>query len=329
MKTILVTGGAGYIGSHTCKSLAANGYVPVTYDNLVNGHRSVVKWGPFEHGDILDRARLDEVGAKYKPEAVIHFAAHAYVNESVTDPGKYYRNNVAGALNLIDAMRVAGIGKIVFSSSCATYGIPPSVPITEDTPQVPINPYGMSKLFVERMLADFGAAHGLRWIALRYFNAAGADPECETGEDHDPETRIIPIVLAAADKMTGPFTVFGTDYETPDGTCIRDYIHVSDLAGAHVKALQALDDGLASQGINLGTGTGYSIMQVIEAARAVTGLDVPFVTGTRRTGDPAALVADPARARQALGWRPAHADLRDIVSTAWKWHLHKKQRNSP
>jgi UDP-arabinose 4-epimerase len=328
MKNILVTGGAGYIGSHTCKRLAAQGYAPVTYDNLVNGHRGAVQWGPFEHGDILDRARLDEVIAKYEPEAVIHFAAHAYVGESVADPGKYYRNNVAGALNLIEALRVRGTDRIIFSSSCATYGIPPSVPITEDTPQNPINPYGMSKLVVERMLADFGAAHGLRWVALRYFNAAGADPDGEIGEDHDPETRIIPVVLAAADSKTEPFTVFGTDYDTPDGTCVRDYIHVSDLADAHVKALQALDDGAASQALNLGTGTGYSIMQVIEAARAVTGLDVPFVTGPRRPGDPAALVADASRAREVLGWRPEHGELNDIVSTAWKWHLRKKQRNA-
>jgi UDP-arabinose 4-epimerase len=325
MKSILVTGGAGYIGSHTCKALASQGYLPITYDNLVNGHRGAVQWGPFEHGDVLDRVRLDEVIAKYRPHAAIHFAAFAYVGESVADPGKYYRNNVAGSLSLLEALQAHGVRRIVFSSSCATYGIPAVVPITEGMPQDPINPYGMSKLMVERMLADFQAAHGLEWISLRYFNAAGADRDGEIGEYHQPETRIIPLVIAAADGQSGPFAVFGTDYDTPDGTCIRDYIHVSDLADAHVKALHALDGGLPSQALNLGTGIGYSVMDVIQAARDATGLEVPFTVGPRREGDPAALVADPSRARETLHWEPVYKDISGIVATAWHWHLHKKR----
>lgn len=326
MKNILVTGGAGYIGSHVCKELAARGYRPITYDNLVNGHRSAVRWGPFEHGDVRDRRRLDEVISRYRPQAVIHFAAYAYVGESVADPGKYYNNNVAGSLVLLEAMLGQGVNRLIFSSSCATYGIPDTVPITESDAQRPINPYGMSKLVVERILSDFEVAHGLQWIALRYFNAAGADPHNETGEDHDPETRIIPLVLAAADRQTEPVTVFGSDYDTPDGTCIRDYIHVTDLADAHVKALDALFAGEVSQALNLGTGAGCSVMQVIQAARTATGLDVPYRFDARREGDPAILVADPSRARAVLNWQPSHSSIGEIVETAWRWHLKKKAR---
>jgi UDP-arabinose 4-epimerase len=326
MRSVLVTGGAGYIGSHICKALAACGYTPVTYDNLVNGHRQSVKWGPFEHGDIGDRQRLDEVLTKYNPHAAIHVAGFAYVGESVSDPGKYYRNNTVGSLILLEALISHDIRRIIFSSSCATYGIPDSVPITEETVQKPINPYGMSKLVFEYMLKDFQVAHGLGWISLRYFNAAGADPETETGEDHDPETRIVPLVLAAADGLSGPVMVYGNDYDTPDGTCVRDYVHVSDLADAHIKALEALMAGEHSQALNLGTGTGHSVMEVINTAKSVTGRDVPFLLGPRREGDPAVLVADPSRANTILGWQPKHNTLDAIVTTAWKWHLKKKER---
>lgn len=250
-KHILVTGGAGYIGSHACKALALAGYTPVAYDNLVYGHESAVKWGPFEKGDISDRKRLDQVIEKHRPAAVMHFAAYAYVGESVDDPGKYYRNNVVGTLTLLEAMRDHSIDQFVFSSTCATYGVPQQMPIAEDHTQQPINPYGASKLMVEQMLRDFGVAHGLRAISLRYFNAAGADPDAEIGEDHDPETHLIPLVLDAAAGRRESIAVFGDDYATPDGTCIRDYIHVTDLASAHVLALQALESGAESNAYNL------------------------------------------------------------------------------
>jgi len=320
MKHVLVTGGAGYIGSHACKALALAGFVPVTYDNLVFGHRSAVRWGPLVHGDILDRAALDAALRAWQPVAVMHFAAFAYVGESVTHPGKYYRNNVAGSLTLLEAMRDAGVGQLVFSSTCATYGVPQAMPIAEDHPQSPINPYGASKLMVERMLRDFDVAHGLRSISLRYFNAAGADPERETGEHHDPETHLIPLVLDAAAGVRPDVTVFGDTYPTPDGTCIRDYIHVGDLAQAHVLALQALLAGAATTAYNLGNGQGFSVRQVIDAARAVTGLAVPVRMGPRRAGDPPELVGDASRIRTELGWAPRHAELADIVGTAWRWH---------
>lgn len=326
MKNILVTGGAGYIGSHVCKELAARGYRPITYDNLVNGHREAVRWGPFEHGDVRDRRRVDAIIERYRPEAAIHFAGFAYVGESVEDPGKYYQNNTGGSIVLLEAMIDRGITRIIFSSSCATYGIPDKVPITEADPQRPINPYGMSKLMVEHMLSDFGVAHGLQWIALRYFNAAGADPDNEIGEDHDPETRIIPLVLSAADGDGGEVTVFGSDYDTPDGTCIRDYIHVTDLADAHVRALECLFSDHQSQPLNLGTGRGSSVMEVIKTVRTVTGLEVPYRLGARRAGDPAVLVADYSRAHAVLGWKPVHSSMEQIVETAWRWHLKKKAR---
>lgn len=316
---IFVTGGAGYIGSHTCKALSKAGYTPVSYDNLVYGHRWAVQWGPLEVGDIADRARLDEVIDHYCPKAVMHFAAFAYVGESVQDPGKYYRNNVAGTLTLLEAMRDHGIDKLIFSSTCATYGIPDSVPITEDHPQRPINPYGASKLMIERMLRDFDIAHGLRSISLRYFNAAGADQDGEIGEAHDPETHLIPLVLDAAAGKRPVITVFGDDYDTPDGTCVRDYIHASDLADAHVLALRALEGGAGTTAYNLGNGQGFSVREVIAVAEAVTGLRVPVDIGPRRAGDPARLVGNAQAAIDVLGWRPRYIELNDLLSTAWQW----------
>ncbi len=318
--SILVTGGAGYIGSHACKALAEAGYTPVSYDNLVYGHREAVRWGPLEIGDIEDRPRLDAVIAAHRPSAVMHFAAYAYVGESVQNPGKYYRNNVAGSLTLLEAMRDHGIGRCIFSSTCATYGEPTAMPIAEDHPQHPVNPYGASKLMIERMLQDFDAAHGLRAIALRYFNAAGADPDGETGESHDPETHLIPLVLDAAAGIRPAITVYGDDYDTPDGTCIRDYVHVTDLAQAHVLALQALEQGAGSNAYNLGNGQGFSVREVIDRAAALTGGHIPVEQGPRRAGDPPRLVGDATRIRHDLAWRPRYADLDTILATAWHWH---------
>ncbi|MCU0833678.1 MAG: UDP-glucose 4-epimerase GalE [Chromatiaceae bacterium] len=319
-KVVLVTGGAGYIGSHACKALQGAGYLPVAYDNLVYGHRWAVRWGPLEVGDIADRARLDAVIARYAPSAVMHFAAYAYVGESVADPGKYYRNNVAGTLTLLEAMRDHGMARLIFSSTCATYGVPQTYPIPEAHPQHPVNPYGASKLMIERMLRDFDLAHGLRSIALRYFNAAGADPDGEIGEVHDPETHLIPLVLDAAAGRRPQVTVFGDDYDTPDGTCVRDYIHVTDLAQAHVLALQALESGAQSTAYNLGNGRGFSVREVITHAEAVTGREVPVTLGPRRCGDPPRLVGDASRAVRELGWRPHQAELTRILETAWAWH---------
>ncbi|BCU06778.1 UDP-glucose 4-epimerase GalE [Allochromatium tepidum] len=320
MIPVLVTGGAGYIGSHTCKALARAGYRPITLDNLVYGHEWAVRWGPLEIGDISDRTCLDAVIARHRPEAVIHFAAYAYVGESVRDPGRYYRNNVAGTLTLLEAMRDHAIPHIVFSSTCATYGVPDRTPITEDHPQRPINPYGASKLMVERILADFEQAHGLGWIALRYFNAAGADPEGEIGEDHDPETHLIPLALQAAAGRGPQLQVFGDDYPTPDGSCIRDYIHVADLAEAHVKSLAHLRAGEASGAFNLGTGQGASVLEVIAAVEHVTGRPVPREIGPRRPGDPPVLYADADKARRLLGWEPRYREPAETIEHAWKWH---------
>ncbi len=319
-ETILVTGGAGYIGSHCCKALGAAGYEVVVVDNLVYGHADAVKWGPLEQGDISDGAFLDRVFAYYRPAAVIHFAAYAYVGESVTDPSKYYRNNVGGTLSLLEAMWRAGVGRLVFSSTCATYGIPATVPIPEASPQFPINPYGRTKLVAEHMLSDFERAHGLRSIALRYFNAAGADPEGEIGERHDPESHLIPLALDAVAGTGSALTVNGEDYDTPDGTCVRDFIHVTDLADAHVRAMAHLLNGRASDQVNLGTGKGSSIRDVMDAVEKVVGRPVPYSLGPRRPGDPPALVADPDRARSLLGWTPKLSDLDTIVRTAWAWH---------
>ena len=323
---VFVTGGAGYIGSHACKSLHRAGYLPLTFDNLIYGHEWAVRWGPFEYGDILDRARLDEVMDRFKPAAVMHFAAFAYVGESVADPAKYYRNNVMGSLTLLEAARDHGIRRFVFSSTCATYGIPKSFPIGEHTPQNPINPYGASKLFVERMLKDFDSAHGIYSIALRYFNAAGADPDNETGKSHDPETHLIPLVLDAASGRRPNVTIFGSDYDTPDGTCIRDYIHVSDLADAHVKALQALEGGASSSAYNLGNGRGFSVREVIDTVERITGLIVPAKAGDRRPGDPARLISDASKAHNHLGWQPRIGDLDEIIRSAWAWHQRSAMR---
>lgn len=320
---VLVTGGAGYIGSHACKALAKAGYTPITYDSLVYGHQSAVRWGPFELGDIADRARLDNVITQHRPTAIMHFAAFTYVGESVQDPGKYYRNNVAGTLNLLEAARDHGIHRFIFSSTCATYGVPQQVPIREDHPQHPINPYGASKWMIERILADFDRAHGLRSMSLRYFNAAGADPEGETGEDHDPETHLIPLVLDTAMGKRAAIQVFGDDYDTPDGSCIRDYIHVTDLAAAHVLALQALERGAATGCYNLGNGQGHSVKEVIAMAQAVTGKTISIQMAPRREGDPARLVGDASRAISDLGWQPRFHRLDQIIETAWRWHTHR------
>lgn len=317
---VLVTGGAGYIGAHACKALARAGFTPVVYDNLSYGHESAVKWGPLERGDILNRARLDVVISTYNPCAIMHFAAFASVGESVADPGKYYRNNVVGSLTLLEAARDHGIRGFIFSSTCATYGPKDRLPIDEGAPQRPITPYGASKLMVERMLWDFDCAHGLRAIALRYFNAAGADPDSEIGEQHDPETHLIPLVLDAASGRRADITLFGTDYDTADGTCVRDYIHVTDLADAHVRALQLLKAGAPSDVFNLGNERGYSVREVIAAVERVTGLRVPLKMGPRRPGDPRSLVSDAGKAREKLGWVPQITGLEDIVETAWRWH---------
>jgi UDP-arabinose 4-epimerase len=319
-RAVLVTGGAGYIGSHTAKALAAAGYLPVAFDNLRHGHRAAVKWGPLELGDILDSQRLNEAMEKWRPEAVLHFAGLISVGESVQDPELYYRNNVAGSLNLLQAMRAAGVDRIVFSSTAAVYGEPDVAPIPETAPRRPVNPYGASKAMTEAMLEDFSKAYGLRSVALRYFNAAGADPGGETGETHEPETHLIPLALDAVSGRRGPLTIYGDDYPTPDGTCIRDYIHVSDLATAHVKALEYAAQGdAASHKFNLGTGSGFSIRQVLDSIGRVTGRPVPANLGPRRPGDSAVLVADPGRARQILDWAPTLSDIDTIVRTAYDW----------
>jgi UDP-arabinose 4-epimerase len=313
---VLVTGGAGYIGSHTAKLLSQKGVEPIVYDNLTTGNRSAVRWGPFVEGDILDTNCLECTLARFKPDAVIHFAASAYVGESVEDPSKYYRNNVAGTLSLLDACRNAKVDKVIFSSSCATYGVPSVLPIKEVTPQRPISPYGRTKLIAEHMLGDFAAAYGLRYAALRYFNACGADPDGELGERHDPETHLIPRVLLAAGGRIPHLAIFGDDYETPDGTCIRDYIHVTDLAHAHVLAFDHLTGNGRNLAVNLGTGRGSSIRQILDAVARITSNEVPVVFHPRRQGDPPALYADPTLAHEAFGFSPRYSDLDTIVRTA-------------
>jgi UDP-arabinose 4-epimerase len=319
-RTVLVTGGAGYIGSHACKNLSAAGYSPVTVDNFVYGHEWAVKWGPLIKGDIHDGRLLDQVFRSFHPVAVIHFAAFAYVGESVSDPGKYYQNNVAGTISLLEAMRRNGCSSIVFSSTCATYGNPDRVPISEGHPQRPINPYGRSKFMIEQILRDFYEAYGLRYASLRYFNAAGGDPDGEIGEDHEPETHLIPLVVHAALGLRPFVEVFGIDYPTPDGTAVRDYIHVTDLAEAHVLALQHLLAGGESVCLNLGTGKGHSVREVIRAVEEETGTKVPVREAPRRAGDPPMLVAEAARAAAQLLWKPRFTDIRYIVGTALQWH---------
>jgi len=319
MTSVLVTGGAGYIGSHTCKALRGAGFDPITYDSLVRGNPESVKWGELEIGDLADGARLRETLARHQPAAVVHFAALAYVHESNLNPSLYYRNNVGGTATLLDAMRDCGISKMVYSSSCAVYGTPGVVPIPEETPYAPINPYGATKATCERMLRECAAAFPLSYIALRYFNASGADPDGEIGECHVPETHAIPLLLDAAAGESKGFTIFGEDYPTADGTCVRDYVHVTDLADAHVRAVRALLNGTESMALNLGTGCGWSVREVVAAVRDVTGCHFPVQVGARRPGDPPALIADVARARHQLGWRPTHSDLVTQVTHAWAW----------
>lgn len=320
MATVLVTGGAGYIGSHTCKELAGRGHVPVSLDSLVYGHRQFAKWGPLIEGDIHDGALLDQLFHQYQPAAVIHFAAYAYVGESMRDPGKYYANNVAGTISLLEAMRRNGCTNIIFSSTCATYGEPGSDLISEEMAQNPINPYGRGKLMVETILKDYEAAYAIRHGILRYFNAAGADPAGEIGERHTPETHLIPLAIQAALGLIAPLTLFGTDYPTPDGTAIRDYIHVSDLADAHVRALAYLQRENASLICNLGTGSGSSVEEVVAAVGRQAGRPVPFNRGPRRPGDPPRLVAANGQAGELLDWLPKRSDLETIVADAWRWH---------
>lgn len=320
---IFVTGGAGYVGGHACKALRLAGFLPVTFDDLSTGHAAAVKWGPLVQGDIRDAKQLDAAFRQFRPEAVLHFAARAYVGESVIDPSAYYQTNVLGSLSLLEAMRRHQVDRIVFSSTCATYGVPVRQPISESQRQQPVNPYGHTKLAVERMLADYGKAYGLKAGILRYFNAAGADPDGELGEDHDPEPHLIPNVLAAT-ACGKSVTVHGDDYPTADGTCIRDYIHVSDLARAHVAALGRLLEGGDSFACNLGTGRGSSVRQIIDTVEQVTGRTVAATFGPRRAGDPPALVANTVRARRLLAWTAVDSDLENIIRTAWHWHSRKR-----
>lgn len=320
MARILVTGGAGYVGSHTCKMLVARGHEIVVYDNLSRGHREFAKWGKLIEGDLADTSLLERSLTDFAADAVIHFAAFAYVGESKANPGMYYRNNVAGTLSLLDAMQAARVGKLIVSSTCATYGESSQLPISENTAQNPINPYGRSKLMMEQMCRDFGEAHGLKYVALRYFNASGCDPDCDIGERHDPEPHLIPRVLMAATGLLDAIDILGDDYPTPDGTCIRDYVHVTDLAEAHAAAADYLLHGGPADAFNLGTGRGVSVREVIQCVEKITGHSVPVHIARRREGDPAILVADGKKARATLGWSPGNSEIETIVRTAWQWH---------
>jgi UDP-glucose-4-epimerase GalE len=317
---VLVTGGAGYIGSHTAKALARAGHEPLVLDNLTSGHRWAVKWGRLLDWDLTDTEMLPQFLEKEDVEAVLHFAASLLVGESVKEPRKYFWNNVVNTLRLLDAMLEAGVKRIVFSSSAAIYGYPQKVPIPEDHPKQPVNPYGETKLAMERALQWYGNAYDLRWVALRYFNAAGADPDGELGESHDPEAHLIPLVIKAALGRRPHVEIYGSDYPTPDGTAIRDYIHVTDLAAAHVRALEYLGDGGESRALNLGTGRGYSVHEVINAVGKISPRPVPFREGPRRAGDAPVLVADASQAGNALGWKPQHSGLETIIRNAWTWH---------
>ncbi|MEO1006051.1 MAG: UDP-glucose 4-epimerase GalE [Cyanobacteria bacterium J06638_38] len=320
---ILVTGGAGYIGSHSVLALQQAGYEVIVLDNLVYGHRDLVEGVlgvELIVGDTCDRSLLRQLFAEHQIEAVMHFAAYAYVGESVTKPAKYYDNNVIGTFTLLEAMREAGVNRFVFSSTCATYGVPESVPIVEDQPQQPINPYGATKLMVERILQDFDQAYNFRSVCLRYFNAAGADPEARLGEDHNPETHLIPLVLQTALGQRESISIYGADYNTPDGSCVRDYIHVMDIAQAHILALEYLLQDGKTDFFNLGNASGFSVKEVIETARKITGKEIKAEVSDRRPGDPPALVGSGAKAQQILGWKPQYSDLEDIISHAWQWH---------
>jgi UDP-arabinose 4-epimerase len=318
---VLVTGGAGYIGSHTAKALAKAGHEPVVLDNFSSGHRWAVKWGPLLDRDLADSQGLGSFLERERVEAVLHFAASLLVGESVQNPRKYFWNNVVNTLRLLDVMLEAGVKRIVFSSSAATYGNPHKVPIPEDHPKEPVNPYGETKLAMERALQWYGNAYDLKWVALRYFNAAGADPEGESGECHDPETHLIPLTIQAALGQRWHVEIYGTDYPTPDGTAIRDYIHVTDLADAHVLALEYLAGGGESRALNLGTGHGYSVREVIHEVGKISPQPVPFREGPRRAGDPPVLIADASHAGKTLGWKPRHSTLETIVRDAWNWHM--------
>ena len=320
MENVLVTGGAGYIGSHACKALRAAGYTPVTFDNLETGWRAAVKFGPFVQGDLMDPASIAAVFTDYKPVAVMHFAALSQVGESMNDPARYWRNNLVGSLNLIEAAVAAGCLDFVFSSTCATYGDQDNVVLDENSAQHPINAYGASKRAIEDVLVAFQNAYGLRHVIFRYFNVAGADPEAEVGELHQPETHLIPLMLDAISGKRAALTVFGTDYDTPDGTCIRDYVHVCDLVDAHVLGLKWLQDGKKSRVFNLGTGSGFSVREVIDQSRLVTNRPVPYVDGDRRLGDCTKLVSGSVRAEVELGWKPTRSTLDMMITDAWRWH---------
>lgn len=320
MTTLFVTGGAGYVGSHCCKAFQEAGWKVVVFDNLSRGHKEFVRYGDLIVGDILDGAGLARAIEEVKPDAVAHFAALAYVGESVTEPGLYYRNNTVGTLNLIEAMRAAHVDKMVFSSTCATYGVPLRTPIDESHPQAPINPYGWSKLFVERILADFSAAYGLRYVALRYFNAAGADADSEIGEWHEPETHAIPLAIQGAMEPDSTFTIYGDDFDTRDGTGLRDYIHVTDLADAHRRSIEYLLRGGQSDIFNLGTGVGTTVGEIAAAVERVAGRPVSRQVGPRRAGDPPALFAANDKARAILGWEPQNSQIDNIIGSAWRWH---------
>lgn len=318
-KTVLVTGGAGYIGSHACKVLAAAGFTPVSFDNLSTGWRQAVRFGPFHHGDLTDRASIDTAMARWRPVAVMHFAALSQVGDSMQDPGRYWRENVTGALNLIESTLAHGVRRFVFSSTCATYGDQDGVVLTEDTPQAPINAYGGSKRAIEDMLRDF-APKGLESVIFRYFNVAGADPEAQVGEFHQPETHLIPLMLDAIAGRRAALTLYGTDYPTPDGTCIRDYVHVMDLVDAHVLGLRWLLDGRGPRVFCLGTGKGFSVREVVDASRSVTNREVPITEGPRRAGDAVRLVSGSERAARELGWTPQRSTMAQMIGDAWRWH---------
>ena len=326
MKTVLVTGGAGYVGSHCCKAFSQAGWTVVVYDNLSRGFREAVRWGPLVEGDIRDRTTLDAALAEHRPDAVAHFAAFTYVGESVTDPALYYDNNVVGTLSLLDACVAAGVDKLLFSSTCATYGVPHYTPLDETHPQYPINPYGWTKLVIERALADYSAAYPLRYAALRYFNAAGADLGGEIGERHVPETHVIPLAILAAQGSGAPFTILGDDFPTRDGTGLRDYIHVDDLGDAHCRALAYLMDGGASDVFNLGTGVGTTVKEIADAVEARSGRPLQRIISGRRQGDPPALYANARKAERVLGWKATRSDVKTIIDSAWAWHFGDAQR---
>lgn len=324
MRDVLVTGGAGYIGSHAVRELDRAGYRPITVDNLSEGHREAVTVGELEIGDLADEGFLTSVFEKYQVAAVMHFASRCYVGESVENPQRYYEENVGNALTLLRVMLCQRINRFILSSTCATYGQPLQIPISEEHPQDPVNPYGESKFFIERILRQYDRAYGMQFVSLRYFNAAGASLDGLIGEAHDPETHLIPLILKVARESSGNLKVFGDDYPTDDGTCVRDYIHVEDLAAAHVIGLQWLEQGGKSDFFNLGTGSGYTVLQMIRIAEDVTGKNVPFEVGPRRDGDPPELIADPSKALDVLGWKAQHSDLKTILETSWRWEMTRR-----